>query len=213
MTRIVAFVTFLVTWNLGASQDLIITNARIIDGSGATIEQGSIVVRDGRIMSVSENNDARGGVQIDAQGMTVMPGFIDAHRHVIRGEPEQWMREQASDRMREFLEAGFTTVLSAGDPREEILELRRQVEAGEILGPRLIVSGRVFLARDSGGFAPGVDPARFDRSRPPNRPTETAIAIPHDQTRATVQELVEAGVDAIKTILLVTPDGPEQETL
>lgn len=213
MTRIVAFVTFLVTWNLGASQDLIITNARIIDGSGATIEQGSIVVRDGRIMSVSENSDARGGVQIDAQGMTVMPGFIDAHRHVIRGEPEQWMREQSSDRMREFLEAGFTTVLSAGDPLEQILELRRQVEEGEILGPRLIVSGRVPLARASGGFTPGVDPARFDRSRPPNRPTETAIAIPHAQTRATVLELVEAGVDAIKTILLVTPDGPEQETL
>jgi imidazolonepropionase-like amidohydrolase len=115
--------------------------------------------------------------------------------------------------MREFLEAGFTTVLSAGDPLEEILELRRQVEEGTITGPRLIVSGRVPLARGPGGFTPGVDPARFDRSRPPNRPTETAIAIPHDQTRATVQELVEAGVDAIKTILLVTPDGPEQETL
>ena len=103
--------------------------------------------------------------------------------------------------------------MSAGDPLEQILELRRQIEEDEIMGPRLIVAGRAPLARSTGGVTPGVDPARLDRSRPPNRPTEAAIAIPHEQTRATIQELAEAGVDAIKTVILVTPNGPERETL
>ena len=195
-------------------QNLAIANARIIDGNGGVIDSGTIVVQDGRIASVSTEPADSDGVQvIDAGGLTVMPGFIDAHRHVINGDPDQWLDEQAVPRMREFLEAGFTTVLSAGDDLDAILELRRRLEEGEIGGPRLIAAGRAPLAQSTGGFAPGVDPARIDISRPPHRPTEPAPGIPHEQTRARVQQLADAGVDAIKTVIIVTPDGPEQETL
>ena len=196
------------------SQNLVIANARIIDGHGGVTDNGSIVVQDGRIASVSaEPADAGGAQVIDADGLTVMPGFIDAHRHVISGEPDQWLAEQAVPRMREFLEAGFTTVLSAGDDLDAILELRRQLDEGEISGPRLIVSGRAPLAQSTGGFAPGVDPARIDVSRPPHRPTVPAPGIPHEQTRARIQQLANAGVDTIKTVIITTPDGPEKETL
>ncbi len=57
-----------------------------------------------------------------------MPGFIDAHRHLIQGNPAQWLKEPASARMQEFLDAGFTTVFSAGDSLQEILELRRRLQ-------------------------------------------------------------------------------------
>ena len=195
-------------------QDLMITNARIIDGNGGVIENGSVAVEDGRIASVSAGPSDSGSAQvIDAGGMTVMPGFIDAHRHVISGDPDQWLAEQAARRMQEFLDGGFTTVLSAGDDLDAILELRRRLDEGELRGPRLIVAGRAALAQSTAGFTPGVDPARIDISRPPHRPTEPAPGIPHEETRARIQQLAAAGVDAIKTVIIVTPDGPEQETL
>ncbi|HEY7444991.1 MAG TPA: amidohydrolase family protein [Vicinamibacterales bacterium] len=196
-----------------AAQGLVITNARILDGRGGVIERGTVVVRDGKIVSVSAAAGASAGAQtIDAKGMTVMPGFIESHRHVIRGNPAQWMKEEAVPRMQEFLEAGFTTVLSAGDPLEQILELRRRTQSGDIKGPRIIASGRAPLAQagGGGGGAPAIDPARSDRSRGPR---STAAAIPAEETRATVASLAKAGVDAIKTVIIVTPNGPEKETL
>jgi imidazolonepropionase-like amidohydrolase len=215
MTRSLLLICLACAANLAAAQDLLITNARIIDGTDRVIASGSLVVRAGRIESVSAGTMSASGARVlDAQGMTVMPGFIDAHRHIIRGDPDQWMRERAVENMREFLETGFTTVLSAGDPLEQILDLRRLTAIGEILGPRIIAAGRVPLAGPSGdGFPAGVDPARIDNSRPPHRPTEPAPAIPEEQTRARVRELAAAGVDAIKTVIITTPGGPEQETL
>jgi len=200
--------------NLATAQDLVITNARIVDGTDNVIASGSIVVRNGRIDSVSAGTVEVSGVRIvDARGLTVMPGFIDAHRHIIRGNPDEWMRDTAASNMREFLEAGFTTVLSAGDPLDQILRLRQLTADGDITGPRILAAGRVPLAGSTGGFPAGVDPARIDNSRPPHRPTEPAPAIPHEQTRARVQELAAAGVDAIKTVIITTPGGPEQDTL
>ena len=198
----------------GQSGGMVNVNARIIDGNGGVIPQGTIVVRDGRIVSVSEKPPAAAGaLLIDASGMTVMPGFIDAHRHVMQGDGARWLEAEASARMQEFLDAGFTTILSAGDTLEPILELRRRLAAGEIAGPRLIVSGRVPLARAAGAGRGGVDPARLDNSRPPNRPTTPAAGVPDEDTRATVRTLAKAGVEAFKTNITVTPGGPEKATL
>ena len=198
------------------AEGLVITNAHIIVGGAedGTIDGGTVVVRDGRIVSVSEGPvDVPGALEIDAGGLTVMSGFIDAHRHVIRGDPAEWLDTQAADRMQEFLDAGFTTILSAGDALEPILELRRRLADGELTGPRLLAAGRAPLARAGGGGRGGGDPARTDNSRPPLRPTTPATAIPATETRATVQALAEAGVDAVKTVITVTPGGPEQQTL
>jgi imidazolonepropionase-like amidohydrolase len=122
-----------------AAQDLVITNARIIVGNGSVIDQGSIVIRGGRIASVAAGgtNDAR--VQtIDARGMSAMPGFIDAHRHVNTGPAEK-------EQMQQLLDAGYTTVLSGGGPAEGNLTLKEHIDKGQIKGPRIIPSGRVDL--------------------------------------------------------------------
>jgi imidazolonepropionase-like amidohydrolase len=195
-----------------AAQNVVIDNARIIDGAGRVIERGAIVIEGGRIASISVSALGRAGA-IDAGGMTVMPGFIDAHRHIISGEPNAWLANQASDRMREFLEAGFTTVFSAIDPTEQIIALREMLASGEITGPRIQVGGFVPLAASPSRGSPNVDPARLDNSRPPGRPTEPAPGIAEAQTRAMVRSLADAGVDAIKTVITVTPGGPEQQTL
>lgn len=193
------------------AQELTITNARIIDGAGNVIERGAVVVREGKIESVSAGAPAasRGRV-VDAGGKTVMPGFIESHRHPIGGAAE-WLASEAPARMQEFLDAGFTTVLSAGDDINTALELRTRLADGK--GPRLIVLGRVPTARAAGGGggAPRIDPARSDRSRAPR--TEAAAAVPAEETRSAVEAMAKAGVDGLKTNIIVTPGGPEEATL
>jgi len=167
------------------AQDLVITNARILDAAGNTIERGSIVVSDGRIASVAAGAASTNGVTvIDALGKTVLPGYIDAHRHIMRGDDEAWFREQSVDRMREFLEAGFTTLMSGGGPVPGIIELKRRIEAGELEGPRIVTSGRV----NTNGRTP-------------------------EQARADVREMAATGVEIIKSSINLSPGNPEIATL
>src|SRR4051812_27474140 len=95
------------------AQNLVISNARIIVGDGQVIEKGAVVVKDGKIASVTAGAASgvpSGAVKINGAGKTVMAGFIDVHRHLVYGPPDKYFAEQATDRMRELLEAGFTTV-------------------------------------------------------------------------------------------------------
>src|SRR5947209_408256 len=144
MKNLVLFALMAFLWSLAAerhlsAQDLAITNARIIVGNGTVIERGSIVVRGGRLASVSAGGANVTGVQtIDAHGMTAMPGFIDAHRHINTGPNEK-------QQMQELLDAGYTTILSGGGPAEGNLTLKDHIEKGLIKGPRIIPSGSVRL--------------------------------------------------------------------
>jgi imidazolonepropionase-like amidohydrolase len=130
----------LITAATATGQNLIISNARIIVGNGSVVERGTIVVRDGRIVSVGSaaGNAVRGATVVDARGMTVMPGFIDGHRHVNTGPNEK-------QQMQRLLEAGYTTVLSGGGPAEGNLTLRDHIEKGMINGPRIIPTGSIRL--------------------------------------------------------------------
>ncbi len=112
--------------------------ARIIDGTGKVIEHGSVTAKDGKITSVA-SGDAAGSTERAsiAHGMTVMASFIDAHRHLIRGDSTAWLKDKAPASMKAFVDAGFTTVFSMGDDPKGILELRRRLRAGEIVGPTL----------------------------------------------------------------------------
>jgi len=121
-----------------AAQDVTITNARIIGANGAVIPRGSIVVRAGKIVSVAAGAPSSpSGRTIDAKGMTAMPGFIDAHKHINTGPNEK-------AEMQALLEAGYTTILSGGGPAEGNITLRDHIEKGMINGPRIIPSGALF---------------------------------------------------------------------
>ena len=122
-----------------SAQDLTITTARIIVPNAPAIERGSIVVRAGKIVSVKAGAPSgASGKTIDAKGMTAMPGFIDAHRHINTGPNEK-------AQMQALLEAGYTTVLSGGGPAEGNITLRDHIDKGVINGPRIIPSGSIRL--------------------------------------------------------------------
>jgi imidazolonepropionase-like amidohydrolase len=139
-----------------------------------------------------------------------MPGFIDAHRHIVTGTPADWLAQRAPQQLQEFLEAGFTTVLAAIDPPPAI-EARKRIEAGQLKGPRLYVGTFLPLAGASGP-PPAGDPARTDPARGP-LPTTPAPAIPRDATIKAVETAVQAGYDYLKVVLNTTQNGPEIETL
>jgi imidazolonepropionase-like amidohydrolase len=125
------------------AQNLVITNARIIVGNGQVIEHGGILVRDGRIAAVvsGEAPTAPPGTHtIEASGFTVMPGFIDDHRHLI-GRATDFFDGRANQEMMELLESGVTTVQSGGDPFPAIVQLKQKIENGEIKGPRIVAPG------------------------------------------------------------------------
>jgi cytosine/adenosine deaminase-related metal-dependent hydrolase len=119
-----------------SAQDVAITNARIIVGSGQVIDSGTIIVKGGKIVSVTAGAAPTQGLRtIDAKGMSAMPGFIDGHKHVNNYNAAQ---------MKSLIEAGYTTVLAGGGPAEQNLALRDRIEKGEV-GPRVIPSGQINL--------------------------------------------------------------------
>jgi imidazolonepropionase-like amidohydrolase len=125
------------------AQDVAITDARIIVGNGQVIESGTIVVRGGRIAQMGSGTiNAPGLTVIDGNGLTAMPGFIDAHRHINTGPDER-------EEMQAQLEAGYTTILSGGGPADGNITLRDRIDSGEINGPRIIPSGRIGLANNT----------------------------------------------------------------
>lgn len=209
-----ALAASLLVWAASAgAQSLTITNARILDGTGKVIERGSVVVRDGKIATVAAGAPAAvAGRVIDAHGMTVMPGYIDAHRHVVKGNPNEWLEKSAARELQAFLDAGFTTVLGAIDP-PQLIEARRRIEAGRMHGPRLYVGAIIPLAGalpPKPGTPPG-DPARSDPARLPLG-GPPAPAIPREQTLKMIDAAKAAGYDYLKTVMNATPGGPEIET-
>src|SRR4029453_1090471 len=130
---------FMLVPSVTMAQDVAITNARIIVGSGQVIAPGTIVVRGGRITSVSAGAGNTQGLKgIDAKGMRAMPGFISGHKPINTGPNEK-------AQMQSLLEAGYTTILSGGGPGDGNITLRDKIDKGEINGPRIIPSERVNL--------------------------------------------------------------------
>src|SRR4051794_26987556 len=80
-----------------AAQDLVINNVRIVVGNGQVVEQGTILIRGGRIVSAAAAGAAAApGVRtIDGRGLTAVPGYIDAHRHIVGGRnAEAWLKDE-----------------------------------------------------------------------------------------------------------------------
>ena len=174
------------------AQDLAITNARIVVGHGPVIESGTIVVRGGKIASVTAGRAATQGLKVvDAKGMSAVPGYIDAHKHINTGPMEK-------EQMQSLLEAGYTTILSGGGPGDGNITLRDHIESGVINGPRIIPSERINLrgtpdearAAVRAMAAKGIRHTGEIALTPEPGPTPAEL----DVLRATVDEAAKAGV-------------------
>jgi N-acyl-D-aspartate/D-glutamate deacylase len=88
-----------------APYDLLIRNGRVLDGSGNPWQAADIAVRDGRIVAMGRLEHATAARVIDADGLTVTPGFIDVHSHAANG------LSGALNQARPLLAQGLTTVV------------------------------------------------------------------------------------------------------
>ena len=101
------------------SADLIITNARVLTGTGEVLDRATLVVTDGRITSVTAGpSEVEATVEVDATGMTVMPGLIDTHRHLLlmagatnQTALDEWMAQQLPGVLSDLFAGGLTTML------------------------------------------------------------------------------------------------------
>ena len=63
--------------------DLLVQHARLIDGTGASSQQDvSILISDGQITAIGRDVTGENAPTLDAEGLTVLPGLIDAHVHL-----------------------------------------------------------------------------------------------------------------------------------
>lgn len=166
------------------------------------IERGSVQVVGDRILSVTSRPAGGGSTAIiDAGGMTVMPGFIDTHRHLLlysnTGSDRQLRRyidRTLSRQLAETLAQGITTTLSPGDHSPAILQIRDRIASGELFGPRLLVAGPVIQARGDHVATTVCSRRSFCRKR------ATAEVQTPAEAREQVRRVAALGVDFIKTV-------------
>jgi imidazolonepropionase-like amidohydrolase len=178
-----------------ASPDtLVLSGARIIDGTGTEPVRGrSVVVERGVITAVVEDARAPRGNGVDLAGHTLLPGLINSHVHLCLGaeaDPARPMREEplaltaikALLRARETARAGVTTVRDLGGREYAELAARRAIQEGLIDGPRIVAAGRPVCMTGGHGHWLG---------READGP---------DDARKAVREQLKAGADVIKII-------------
>lgn len=123
-------------------------NCTILDPESATlIANKTLVVENGHIQSISDDS-ASAPDAIDAAGLTVMPGMIDCHVHVIASDmnlgrnalmPNVLVAFRAIPILQGMIDRGFTTVRDAGGAD---YSLAQATETGLVTGPRIFPSGR-----------------------------------------------------------------------
>ena len=189
---------------------VVLKAARLIDGSGsAPITNAIVVVADNTITAAGAAGSVRvpaNARMIDLGDVTLMPGFIDAHTHLIGrvlGDPDgdnALVRDFRSfgailsvQNARSTLMGGFTTVRNVGANQFDDIALRKAINEGWTPGPRIIAAGHSIGIRgghcDENGFRPGM----FDPG------IEEGIADGPDQVRASVRYQIKYGADVIKT--------------
>ncbi|MFI5692838.1 amidohydrolase family protein [Kribbella sp. NPDC051586] len=116
------------------NQHVTIHAGALWDGRATTLRRDVDVVLDGsRIAAVRPHH---GRADVDASGLTVMPGLIDAHNHWhLRGRA--WGARQGNL----WLAYGITTTRSPGDPAYQMQETREALVSGALRGPRYFATG------------------------------------------------------------------------
>ena len=197
----------------------VIRAARMIDPkSGNTVQNVVVVIRSGRVVSVGANAAIPSGAKvIDLGNLTVMPGLVDAHTHLLqnyRGElggddPNMVLTVTTMSTAKrallgakmglEDLEAGITTVRDLGNSGfGGDVALRDAINAGWVVGPRIRAATRALSA--AGG--------QFGTVQPETQKIieqEYAVVSNPDEARRAVRQAFYDGADVIKVIVNTGP--------
>jgi imidazolonepropionase-like amidohydrolase len=136
-----------------------LVHVRVIDGTGAAPrDDQTLVISGGKIQSVGPTSDAKvpANAQIlDLNGYTVLPGLVGMHDHMffpMGGSPPMYSN-MGSSFPRLYLALGVTTIRTTGSvaPYAD-LEIKRLIDSGRLIGPKMFVTGPYLEGR--GSFTP-----------------------------------------------------------
>ncbi len=123
-----------------------LTGVRVINGTGTPVTENQVVmIRDGVIAAVGTAADVEVPTDaevLDLAGRSVLPGMVMLHEHLFYPAGGGSYNQQTFSFPRMYLAGGVTTIRTAGsiNPYAD-LNLKRNIEAGELLGPRIDVTG------------------------------------------------------------------------
>ncbi|MGH3683057.1 MAG: amidohydrolase family protein [Natronosporangium sp.] len=184
--------------------DLLLTNCTVVDGrvveGTGPVPDAAVWVRSGRIAAVgpAEQVRAQAGAttEVDLAGGYLTPGLVNMHTHLslsLPGEGGDGVRRMGphelalymADGARRTLLSGVTTVRCVAEKDHADFALRRSIEAGRAIGPRIYTAGRALVC--TGGHGHGG--------------TETLECDGPDEFRRGVRSQVRAGADLIKVMI------------
>jgi len=196
-----------------AEEPLWLTNARLLDGTGAAPRDGvSMLVESGRIARIG-GAPPEHATTVDLDGRTLMPGLIDSHSHVGLSFATPSPRKGAeallpgtvahvlAAELREVLRMGITTIRDVGSIGDSVVEARQAMRYSAFDGPRLLTCGRIVSPTGPGGrFFAGMYREADGR----------------DDVRRAVREQLRYGADFVKvmttgarSVELEDPDPPQ----
>jgi imidazolonepropionase-like amidohydrolase len=183
---------------VASAQDVSVRCGKLLDvRSGQYLSDVTVAVKDGRIVSVGA---ASSGPALDLSKATCLPGLIDVHDHITGdarmpaynslGVSVPRRTLQGAKFARITLQAGFTTIRNLGADAYTDVALRDAVAAGDIEGPRMIVSGPAL----------GITGGHCDDNllAPEYKHFDEGVADGPWAVRTKVRENVKYGVDVIK---------------
>src|SRR5215467_12421944 len=168
------------------SSTLIIYDVTLVDGTGAPAKPyQTVIVEDGKIAAI--DNAGMGfagklpGKHVDGSGKFLIPGLWDMHVHMVFGD---WFPHGKEITLPLFIANGIIGVRDMGGELEVLQQWRKEISAGTLIGPRIVMSGPI-----------------LDGPKP-RFPSSIAITTPEDGRRA-VDDLKRRGADFIKLQSLI----------
>jgi len=181
-----------------SKQDLALVGAKVYPSpSEPPIENGSILIHDGRIIAVGPSASVkipRDAKVLDCKGLIVTAGFWNSHVHILTPSllrAENLSAPQLSSQLEEMLTRwGFTTVFDIASILENTRLIRRRIESGEVKGPRILTVGEPFWGK---GGTPIYAKAFLESNH---------IVVPEvlsaEQGKERVRQQLAAGADGVK---------------
>lgn len=188
--------------------ETLIHAGRLIDGASDQVQnQVTVVIADGKVSAIKAGyaKPSDGDEVIDLRDYTVMPGLMDMHTHLMSQHhkkvySDKFFMNEADFALRSVeyaritLLSGFTTVRDVGDNGTNSVSLRKAIDAGWILGPRIFTSGKSLAT--TGGHADPTNGLKGDFAQDAGPVDGVVNGV--DDARKAVRQRYKDGADLIK---------------